>query len=147
MEFPSPRFKSDAGASTGLIFIRAYNKWHTTIKNALRKLGITHPQFVVMTVLNFLSQSDDFVSQTNVARMADMDVMSVSQILRTLEAKGYLARMENPNDTRANALRLLDKGQEAIRLALPVVERIDDEFFGRLSGDEEAFRDYLHRLI
>jgi DNA-binding MarR family transcriptional regulator len=99
-----------------------------------------------MTVINFLGQSEDFVSQASVAKMADMDVMSVSQILRGLEANGYLTREANPRDTRANAVRLLDRGQEAIRLALPVVEKIDDDFFGALSGDEKTFRDFLHRL-
>jgi DNA-binding MarR family transcriptional regulator len=146
LEFPSDRFRKNADASTGLIFIRVYNKWHTTIKDELRKIGITHPQFVVMTVLNFLGQSEEFVSQASIAKMADMDVMSVSQIIRSLEANGYLARAANPKDTRAYALHLLDKGQEAIRLALPIVEKIDDDFFGVLSDDEKVFRDFLHRL-
>jgi len=130
-----------------LIFIRAYSKWHTTIKNELKDVGITHPQFVVMTVLNFLSQTDEFVTQTSVAKMADMDVMSVSQIIRGLEGKGFLTRTANPKDTRANAVRLLAKGQEAIKRALPLVERIDEDFFGVLSEDENLFRNLLHMLI
>lgn len=146
MEFPSGRFKGNADASTGLIFMRVYNKWHTTIKNELRKIGITHSQFVVMTVLNFLGQSEECVSQVSIAKMADMDVMSVSQIIRGLEANGYLAREANPKDTRANAVRLLEKGQHAVRVSLPIVEKIDDGFFGVLSDDEKVFRDFLHRL-
>ncbi|MDR2089709.1 MAG: MarR family winged helix-turn-helix transcriptional regulator [Clostridiales Family XIII bacterium] len=147
MEFPSEKFKYDADASTGLIFIRAYNKWHAIIKNELGNAGITHPQFVVMTVLNYLSRSDEFVTQASVAKMADMDAMSVSQIIRGLEKKGFLTRTANPKDTRANAVRLLAKGVEAVRRALPIVEKIDEEFFGALAGDEKAFRDFLHRLI
>ncbi|GHU01138.1 MarR family transcriptional regulator [Alphaproteobacteria bacterium] len=147
MDFPSEKFKVDSDASTGLIFIRAYNKWHAAIKHKLRDAGITHPQFVVMTVINFLSQSDDFVRQATIAKMADMDVMSVSQIIRGLEEKGYLARTANPEDTRANAVRLLGKGQKAVKRALPIVEKIDDDFFGVLSKDEKPFRDFLHKLI
>jgi DNA-binding MarR family transcriptional regulator len=79
--------------------------------------------------------------------MADMDVMSVSQIIRGLEEKGHLTRTANPKDTRANAVRLLDKGQEAIKRALPIVEKIDEDFFGVLSEDEKMFRDFLHKLI
>jgi DNA-binding MarR family transcriptional regulator len=79
--------------------------------------------------------------------MADMDVMSVSQIIRGLEGKAYLARTSNPKDTRANAVRLLGKGQEAIKRALPIVEKIDEVFFGVLSEEETRFRDFLHRLI
>ncbi|GHU57956.1 MarR family transcriptional regulator [Clostridia bacterium] len=146
MEFPSDKFKNDSDVSTGLVFVRVYNKWHTTIKNELREVGITHPQFVVMTVLNFLCQSDEYVTQASIAKMADMDVMSVSQIVRGLEKKGFLKRAANPNDTRANSVWLLEKGQEAIKRALPIVEKIDDDFFGVLLNDERYFRDCLHNL-
>lgn len=147
MEFPSPKFKNNADASTGLLFIRAYNKWHTTIKTELRNLGITHPQFVLLTTLSYLSQSDEYVTQASIAKMADMDVMSVSQIIRGLEDKGYLVRTNNPNDTRANAVRLLPKGQEIVKIALPVIERIDDNFFGVLSANEKTFRELLRQLL
>ncbi|MDR2098528.1 MAG: MarR family winged helix-turn-helix transcriptional regulator [Rickettsiales bacterium] len=147
MEFPSEKFKNDSDASTGLIFIRTYNKWHAAIKNELRNAGITHPQFVAMTVLNYLSQSDEFVTQASVAKMADMDAMSVSQIIRGLERNGFLKRTANPKDTRANSVRLLKKGQEAIKRALPIVEKIDEDFFGVLAGDEKIFRHFLSQLI
>ncbi|MCL2625483.1 MAG: MarR family winged helix-turn-helix transcriptional regulator [Cystobacterineae bacterium] len=147
MEFPSEKFKNNSDASTGFIFIRAYNKWHTTIKHKLREMGITHPQFVTMTVLNFLNQFDEFVTQSSIAKMADMDVMSVSQILRGLEEKGFLKRTVHPKDTRANAVQLLEKGQEVMKRALPMVEKIDEDFFGVLAEDEKTFRRFLHQLI
>ena len=147
MEFPSAHFKRDSDASTGLVFIRVYNKWHAAIRAELAVIGITHPQFVVMTVTNFLSQTKEFVTQASIAKMSDMDVMSVSLIVRSLEAKGFLARSANPNDTRANAVSLLEKGQEAVRIALPIVERIDQEFFGVLQDDEKRFIRCLHRLL
>lgn len=87
MDFPSTKFKDNAESSTGLLFIRVYNKWHSIITQELRKLGITHPQFVVLTTLNFLSQSDDNVTQVSISKMADMDVMSVSQIIKGLEKR------------------------------------------------------------
>jgi DNA-binding MarR family transcriptional regulator len=145
LEFHS-RFKNDAESSTGLLFIRAYNKWHALIKKALRKLGITHPQFVVLTSLNFLSQSDDSVSQVNIARMAEMDVMSVSQILRGLEEKGFVKRISNPKDSRANIIVLLPKGQEIAKSAVPIVEQIDDVFFGILKDSESEFRNFLKTI-
>ena len=146
LEFPSTRFKEDAESSTGLLFIRVYNKWHSIITQELRKLGITHPQFVVLTSLNFLSQSDDNVTQASIAKMADMDVMSASQIIRGLEKNEFIKRTTNPKDSRANSVVLLPKGQEMVKLALPVVEKIDDEFFGVLQENEKAFRQYLNQM-
>jgi DNA-binding MarR family transcriptional regulator len=146
MDFPSERFRRDADASTGLFFIRVYNAWHAAIKDGLRKAGITHPQFVVMSVVNYLAQSEECVSQAGIAKMADMDVMSVSQIVRGLEAKGYLTRTANPKDSRANAVRLLEKGRKAVRRALPIVEKIDEDFFGVLTDEEKQFRSFLLQL-
>ena len=146
MEFPSIRFKDDAESSTGLLFIRVYNKWHSTINQELRKLGITHPQFVILTTLNFLSQADDNVTQVSISKLADMDVMSVSQIIRGLEKNEFIKRTTNPKDSRANAVILLPKGQEMVKLALPVVEKIDDDFFGILKENEKVFRQYLNQL-
>lgn len=146
MKFPSDRFKDEPELSTGLLFIRVYNKWHSTITQELRKLGITHPQFVVLTSLNFLSQLDDNVSQVSIAKMADMDVMSVSQIIKGLEKKEFIKRVPNPKDSRANAVTLLSKGQRMVELALPVVESIDDNFFSILQENESAFRQYLNQI-
>jgi DNA-binding MarR family transcriptional regulator len=146
LDFPSTLFKDDAEASTGLLFIRVYNKWHSIISQELRNLGITHPQFVVLTTLNFLSQSDDNVTQVSIAKLADMDVMSASQILRGLEKKDFIKRTTNPQDSRANSVILLPKGQEMVRLSLPIVEKIDAEFFGALHENEVLFRNYLKKL-
>jgi DNA-binding MarR family transcriptional regulator len=146
VDFPS-RHKNDAGASAGLVFIRAYNKWHTRIKKALRETGITHPQFVVMTALAYLSQSVEYVSQARVAALADMDEMSVSQIARSLEKSGFLRRSDNPLDVRSYAIDLTDKGAEAVRAALPIVEAIDDDFFGVLGEEKTPFLACLRRLI
>lgn len=146
MDFPSTRFKDNAEASTGLLFIRVYNKWHTIISKELRKLGITHPQFVVLTTLNFLSQAEDNITQASIAKMADMDVMSVSQIVRGLEKNEFIKRTSNPKDSRANTVILLPKGEEIVRLALPVVEKVDDEFFGVLQDKESDFRKLLKEM-
>lgn len=78
--------------------------------------------------------------------MADMDVMSVSQIIKGLEKKEFIKRIPNPNDSRANAVTLLPKGQKMVELALPVVESIDDNFFSILQENESNFRQYLNQI-
>ncbi|MFT8870861.1 MAG: MarR family winged helix-turn-helix transcriptional regulator [Sporolactobacillus sp.] len=138
MPFDS-QFKHDADASAGLLFIRAYNQWHTRIKKALRQLGLTHPQFVVLTTLHYLSQHDDNVSQVKLAKMAEMDVMSVSQIVRGIEARGLIKRVSSATDSRANALILLPRGLALSAKAVPVVEQIDADFFGALGTAEAPF--------
>jgi DNA-binding MarR family transcriptional regulator len=75
-----------------------------------------------------------------------MDVMSTSQIIRGLEKNDFIKRTANPEDSRANSVILLPKGLEMVKTALPVVEKIDDEFFGILQEQESIFRNYLNQL-
>jgi DNA-binding MarR family transcriptional regulator len=145
VEFSS-RFKDAADASIGLVFIRAYNLWHTRIKRKLREIGITHPQFVVMTVIAYMRQKNEYISQAQAAAMADMDEMSVSQIVRALIKGGYMSRSDNPNDTRSYALFLSPKGSAAVNAALPLIEAIDEEFFGGLGEQRQVFLSLLHQL-
>ena len=77
-------YKDEYKKSTGLLFIRAYHKWHGLTKNKLRTIDLTHPQFVVLTTLAALLRQQEWVSQTHIAQFSDMDVMTVSQIIRLL---------------------------------------------------------------
>ena len=72
-------YKDEYKKSTGLLFIRTYHKWHGLIKNELKTIDLTHPQFVVLTSLAALLRQQEWVSQTDIARFSDMDAGSPSQ--------------------------------------------------------------------
>ena len=139
-------YKNDSQQSTGLLFIRAYHKWHGLVKNKLRTIDLTHPQFVVLTTLAALLRQQEWVSQTHIARFSDMDVMTVSQIIRLLVKKGLIKREVHPKDSRANIILLTDTGLQKINQALPLVEGIDQAFFGKLEDKTEVFNQLLIAL-
>lgn len=145
VEFPSKN-KNNSEQATGLLFMRTYNKWHGEIKRQLKTLGITHPQFVMLTTLGYSQQYEEEVTQIMLAKLAGMDVMSVSQIINLLEKHGLVSRREHSRDTRAKSVTLTTRGQEVLKQALPVVEMIDIRFFGSLGKDEESFIKLLHKL-
>lgn len=145
IEFRS-KHKDNSENATGLIFMRVYNKWHGEIKRQLRKLGITHPQFVILTSLGYISQYESEVTQVMLAKIAGMDVMSVSQIINVLEKHELISRKEHSKDTRAKVVYITMKGLDILNKALPVVEQIDIEFFGTLGEHENQFIGLLHEL-
>lgn len=75
--------------SIGFLFMKAYSTWHSQIKNSLNKLSITHPQFIVMATIAYLSQHVDEIT-TMISKKANIDVMTVSQIIDRLEEKYLL---------------------------------------------------------
>ncbi|RSI30087.1 MarR family transcriptional regulator [Streptococcus sanguinis] len=139
-------YKDEYKKSTGLLFIRAYHKWHGLIKSQLKTIDLTHPQFVVLTTLAALLRQREWVSQTDIARFSDMDVMTVSQIIRLLVKKGLIMREVHPKDSRANIILLTDTGLQKVNQALPMVESIDQAFFGKLENSTETLNQLLIKL-
>lgn len=139
-------YKDEYKKSTGLLFIRTYHKWHGLIKNKLRTIDLTHPQFVVLTTLAALLRQQEWVSQTDIARFSDMDVMTVSQIIRLLVKKGLIMREVHPKDSRANIILLTEMGLQKVNQALPLVEGIDQAFFGKLENNTETLNQLLIEL-
>ena len=127
--------------------MRVYNKWHSMIKKELKKMNLTHPQFVVLASLAYLSQdSNEEITQVMISKLSGIDVMTVSQILNLLEKNDFVKRKEHSRDTRAKAVILNKKGEEILQTAVPLIEQIDEFFFGKLDNDEELFKHFLVRL-
>ena len=126
--------------------MRVYNKWHSMIKKELKKINLTHPQFVVLASLAYLSQNGNEITQIIISKLAGIDVMTVSQILNLLEKNDFVKRKEHSKDTRAKAVILNKKGEEVLQKAVPLVEQIDEIFFKKLDTDEEQFKHFLARL-
>ena len=126
--------------------MRVYNKWHSIIKKELKKMNLTHPQFVVLASLAYLSQDSNEVTQVMISKLSGIDVMTVSQILGLLEKHDFVKRKEHSRDTRAKAVILNKKGEEILQKAVPLVEQIDEIFFEKLDTDEGQFKHFLVRL-
>ena len=126
--------------------MRVYNKWHSMIKKELKKMNLTHPQFVVLASLAYLSQDSDEITQVMISKLSGIDVMTVSQILNLLEKHDFVKRKEHSRDTRAKAVILNKKGEEILQKAVPLIEQIDEIFFKKLDTDEEQFKHFLVRL-
>ena len=126
--------------------MRVYNKWHSIIKKELKKMNLTHPQFVVLASLAYLSQNSNEVTQVMISKLSGIDVMTVSQILNLLEKNDFVKRKEHSRDTRAKAVILNKKGEEILQKAVPLVEQIDEIFFEKLDTDEGQFKHFLVRL-
>ena len=73
--------------------------------------------------------------------------MTTSIVLRTLQKKGLISRMEHTTDTRAKTVVLSEQGKRVTRQAIKIVEAFDVEFFGVLSGSADKFNRQLKLLI
>lgn len=136
----------EAQSSPGLALWRATNAWQKRIRAALAPHDLTHVQYVLLASLTWMDRSDP-VTQRDLAQHAELDVMMTSQVLRTLEAKGYIRREPHPEDRRAIAVQPTPRGVELANLATHDVESADAEYFAALTPSQrESFVAALQRL-
>jgi len=134
----------------GFLLWQVTNLWQRRQRAALKEVNLTHVQFVLLVALTWLThQGAEMagVSQVQLARQAQVDVMMTSQVVRTLAGKGLIERLPHPRDTRANLVRATSSGQDLARCAIRLVEHVDQEFFAALDGDSAHFMRELRCLL
>ena len=73
--------------------------------------------------------ASETLTQVRLSELSGVDVMTTSQIVRTLEAAGLLRRDPHPDDPRARALTVTPAGRTRVKKAIVAVEQADEEFF------------------
>jgi DNA-binding MarR family transcriptional regulator len=142
-----PSIFGSPDASTGFLLWQAANGWQRRQRAALKPLGLSHVQFVLLTGVVWLADHDAPVSQIKLARHARTDPMMTSQVLRSLQERKLVRRSAHPTDTRARALLPTAAGRRLAREAIYVVERADQEFLAPLGADAARLGGMLKALI
>jgi DNA-binding MarR family transcriptional regulator len=134
-----------AEESPGFMLWQVTTIWQRAIRIALEPFELTHPQFVLLFSCKWLNDKNDHtgITQVQLAQHAKMDVNVTSQVLRTLEKKGYIRRRPHPTDSRANVISVTTSGDEIASRAVQAVEAEDRTFFSGL-GDDIG---HLNRLL
>ena len=136
----------EPGQSPGLLLWRATLSWQRGITAALKPLGLTHVQFVLLVSTWWLTRvAGERPSQRRIAEHANTDAMMTSQVIRTLADKGLLLRSTNPEDARAHIIDVTEAGVDLAIRAVRVVEEADRRFFAAV-GDQTALMAVLHAL-
>ncbi len=118
--------------SPGFLLWRVSSEWRREIEATLAPFNITHPQFVLLAALGWLTRKGARVSQVELARFSASDPTMTSQILRTLEKRGLIQRERMEGNERSKFPSLTAQGAKKIEEVLPLVEEVDHHFFSRL---------------
>lgn len=124
--------------SPGFMLWQTTVVWQRLIKKALDEYDITHTDFVIMANVLWFEEHHEDVTQIKISRLSKLDKMTVSKALKKLVAQGYVVRMESAQDTRAKSVTLTVKGKKLITKLVPVVEKVDEEFFGCIPKSDQT---------
>ena len=108
----------------------------------LERLGLTHPQYLVMLAL----WEESPLSVSDVARLLQLDLATASPLIKRLEGLGLVDRRRNPADERTLRVTLTDAGRDLRTEALSVPETVMDRLDLTLE-DVESLHAVLTPLI
>jgi DNA-binding MarR family transcriptional regulator len=132
-------------SSPGFLLWQVTNGWQAAQRRTLEPFGLTHVQFVILAWLTWAAP-DHPVTQQEIADSTALDKMMTSQVLRTLERKGWVTRTSDPDDGRARRVSVHPEGRELAARANAAVEACDVEFFGVLGERHGDLVPLLRRL-
>lgn len=111
----------------------ATNAWQRQIRKVLEPLELTHVQFTILAAIFRLSNaSPQPVMQVDVCRFGSLDVNMTSEVIRSLERKGFVQRLPHPTDGRARQLALTPTGADLFERARERVIPVARSFFSPL---------------
>jgi DNA-binding MarR family transcriptional regulator len=103
---------------------------HRRIINELNAAGFDELRVPHMAVLQF--PGPDGVRPGVLAERAGMSKQAMNQLLRSLEALGYIARSNAPDEGRARIVRLTTRGRAAYATMHDILRDIEREWIAEL---------------
>lgn len=123
------------------------NLWQKGKSVVLEKYNLTNPQMTLLVSILWLVQQKKEVTQIILSSHANVDPMTTSTVLRTLQSKGLLMREEHSIDTRAKIVVLTNEGRKLTIQALKSVEKFNRSFFNPLEKKATEFNQTLLLLL
>ena len=107
----------------GFALWQAAMRWQRAIDAALRPLGLTHTQYLVLaSAARAIREQRDAVAQFAIAESAGLDSATTSILIRRLESRGLLDRDIDGTDGRRWRVLLTQRGRSTLEKATALVE-------------------------
>jgi len=107
----------DPFATIGFALKLAQQALRANMDGALQQIGLTTPQYAVLTFLNV----EPGASNAALARRAFVTPQTMQGILVTLERAGFISRTPHPEHGRVQTTELTSKGRQALLSASGII--------------------------
>ena len=129
----------------GFLLWHATLRWQREVAAALRPLGLTHAQFMLLGCALYLTTDDAAPSQREIADHAGTEAVMTSQVLRTLEERGWVIRKDDDEDARVRRIVITAEGRRQAARGLKALKIVDEHVFAP-AGSQPRLIAMLRRL-
>ena len=111
-------------------------------ESALKQMGLTHLQYVILTLTGWLSLQSSQVSQRDLARISGVQEAQVSLMIKALKAKKLIKQTPGTEDIRVRWITITAAGVRLLSKAVPVMTSLQNEMWP--PGDDT---DHMRQLF
>lgn len=105
---------------------------------------LTKPQYAVMRAI----AEHPGIEQIALMEAAVSTKATLAEMLSRMESRGLVTRESDPQDKRRRFVYLTGEGETLLTGAMPLGDRVDDEFLGRLIDDErKQFTQLVRKMM
>lgn len=112
-------------------------KWERAVDHVLDGFDTTCTQVELLSCIVELMKEGTPVTQRDIAEFLDRDKNTVSEVMRSLEKRGYITRTVSESDLRAKYIRLTDKGYDLLEKSVREMVRMNEHFFPEQNENDE----------
>jgi DNA-binding MarR family transcriptional regulator len=126
--------------NTGFLISRLGMVAQRAFAERIAEVGLTPRGWGALNVLD----QEGAITQQSLGRCIGLDPSSMVAAIDELEEQGLVQRRRNPQDRRAHALHLTDKGRRVLSDGHRVARRAQDDLLAPLDPEQ---REQLHDLL
>lgn len=124
----------DLGHSLGYWFSIAAQRYYTLMLDRMRRHDLDRWFYVLLVI----AEHDGKLSQQQLAEALQTDKVSILRAIDQLSAKGYVERLNCPNDRRKYHIRLLPKAAPVVKDLRKVYAELNELAFTGMSEAQRA---------
>lgn len=127
----------------GMLLGITHRKMSQQLSLCLKPYDISPEQWLVL----YQIYQAEGLNQKEIAAKAVKDQPTTTRIIDLLDKKGWVQRVNSPQDRRAYLLHLTEAGRQLVEKTLPVERDVNLDFVKGLSSDElQQFRQTLLQI-
>lgn len=131
---------SDAAANAnkpaGLAYLvgRLDHVLNKRLRDGLAPLGMTVPHYTALSVFRVMGS----LSNAQLAERTMVSPQSANEMVKAMEAKGWIERSPDPSHGRIIRIGLTDAGLDCLTQCDAVVRKVEDAMFTELTDEERT---------
>ena len=98
----------------GNLIRKIMKMWRRAVSRRIEEFNVTVPQLELLGAILYLRSENIETTQIALSQETDTDPMTTSTIIRNLQKKGLITRVESKTDTRARIVDLTVEGSRIV---------------------------------